>query len=180
LRIPCPSRPKRRLGVYAMAERLLLGVRSATWHIVRVKQKQPLRYSRPPYSVAMLDGDLPVWTMPGDLWQRMERFFAPTAEECAETLRGLRAGLRWPRTLLAAFLGVSTDTLRRWETGERRPCGAARRVIWLAEVLVRYPEKLQDGADFLVWGQRAEIMEFLRSLEKGGVDGTPQPATDGA
>ncbi|HEY2329251.1 MAG TPA: helix-turn-helix domain-containing protein [Verrucomicrobiae bacterium] len=45
----------------------------------------------------------------------------------------LRQKLRWSRAGMAAFLGVDRSVLRRWETGERNPSGAARRLIWLLD-----------------------------------------------
>ena len=45
----------------------------------------------------------------------------------------VRKRLRMSRTQFAASFGVSVSTLRQWEAGVRRPCGAAlilRHVIW--------------------------------------------------
>ena len=48
-----------------------------------------------------------------------------------ETLLKLRRKHSLSRGHLAALLGVSLGTLRRWEEGTRNPSGAARRLIWL-------------------------------------------------
>ena len=66
---------------------------------------------------------------------------------------------------LAAYFGVSRDTLRRWETGEREPSGAARRLIWLLNTLLANPERLNDGLDMLMWGKKREAQEFNKLLK---------------
>lgn len=74
----------------------------------------------------------------------------------------LRSKLRWPRSMLAAFLGVSRDVVRRWETGQRKPSGAARRLIWLLNLLAHEPKKLKSGLDLIFWGKTEECLEFYR------------------
>ena len=123
-----------------------------------------LRYSFPPYYVGVVDGKLPVFNVPGECWKDLERGFAPTAGEVRQLLLRLRSELRWPRSALAAFLGVSREVVRRWETGARNPGGAARRLIWLLDLLVRHPEKLKTGMDLIFWGKGAEIGQFARKL----------------
>ncbi len=119
-------------------------------------RKGTLRYSFPPYYVGTVDAGLPMMSLPGDLYEGLERGFAPTAAEASGTLRDLREKLRWSRPMLAAFLGVSRDVVRRWETGQRNPSGAARRLIWLLVMLVCNRAKLQDAMDLFCWGKGTE------------------------
>jgi hypothetical protein len=104
----------------------------------------------------MMADRLPVSCLPGELYEGLERSFAPGAADVRQILLRLRGQLHWPRSMLAAFMGVSRDVVRRWETGERNPCGAARRLIWLLDMLVRRPEKLQSGLDLIFWGKGDE------------------------
>jgi DNA-binding transcriptional regulator YiaG len=139
------------------------------WHIdcvsnTRISQKVAQRFSFPPYYVAAVDGKLPILGLPGDTYEMLERSLAPSAEEVRGILLRLRSELNWPRSALAAFLGVSRDVVRRWETGERNASGAARRLIWLLNLLVRHPEKLTNGLDLIVWGKADELREFSRKL----------------
>jgi len=112
----------------------------------------------------VMDGDLPVFNVPGECWKDLGRGLAPTAGEVRLMLLGLRRELRWPRSTLAAFMGVSRDVVRRWETGERNPSGAARRLIWLLNLLVRNPEKLKSGMDLIFCGKGAEIRKSVQKL----------------
>jgi len=123
-----------------------------------------LRFSVPPYYVAAMEGKLPVLSLPGDTYEGLERSLAPSGGDARGILLRLRSELRWPRSMLAAFLGVSREVLRRWETGERNPSGAARRLIWLLDLLVRQPDKLKSGLDLIVWGKGDDLREFSRKL----------------
>ncbi len=124
-----------------------------------------LRCSFPPYYVAAqsVDGD-PIAAFPGTMYGFLERGYAPSAEECRQTLIELRKLLRWPRTSLAAFMGVNEHSLRRWETGERKPSRSARRLIWLADSLARDPDQIKTAFDFMVWGRSKEIRAFMDLL----------------
>src|SRR5262249_26435190 len=126
-----------------------------------------LRCSFPPYYVAMVQDGVPVASLPGETYEMLERGLAPTAEDVRRTLVQLRQELRWSRAGLAAFLGVSRAVLRRWGTGERRPSGAARRLIWLLDLLAREPEKLKNAMDLIVWGKGEELERISRGLEAG-------------
>jgi hypothetical protein len=133
-----------------------LSLNLQTWHNggmgeKRAPQKTALRYSFPPYYVGTVEAGLPIMSLPGELYEGLERSYAPTAAEATGMLLALRERLRWSRPMLAAFLGVSRDVVRRWETGERNPSGAARRLIWLLVMLVCNRAKLQDAMDLLVW-----------------------------
>ena len=101
-------------------------------------------------------------SVPGDFHESLERHFAPSAAEARATLITLREKLCWSRPMLAAFLGVSRDVVRRWETGQRNPNGAARRLIWLMKMLVCDRSKLQDAVDLLVWGKRDVCLKYSR------------------
>jgi hypothetical protein len=116
------------------------------------------RHSFPPYYVAMMDDQLPMACLPGELYESLERGFAPGAADVRQILLRLRGELNWPRSMLAAFIGVSRDVVRRWESGERNPCGAARRLIWLLDLLARHPKKLQSGLDLIFWGRGEEVL----------------------
>jgi DNA-binding transcriptional regulator YiaG len=118
------------------------------------EQMKGLRCSFPPYYVGLvLPNGVPVAAMPGSTYKRLERGFAPAAGEVQMLLIQLRQELRWSRAMLAAFMGVSRDVVRRWETGERRPSGAARRLIWLLNLLAKEPDQLKNAADLIFWGK---------------------------
>ena len=106
--------------------------------------------------------------MPGDTYEMLERGFAPTGGEAQVALIRLRKKLRWSRPMLAAYLGVSRGVLRRWETGERNPSGAARRLIWLMDLLAREPDKLKTAVDLIFWGKGEECLAVSRQLAKLG------------
>ena len=122
-------------------------------------QMKGLRCSFPPYFVAaMTPAGWPVAAMSGDTYEMLERGLAPTAEEVKVTLFRLRQKLRWSRAGMAAFVGVNQSVLRRWETGERNPSGAARRLIWLLDLLAREPDKLKTAFDLILWGRGEECL----------------------
>lgn len=62
--------------------------------------------------------------------------------------------------MLAAFMGVNGEVVRRWETGERKPSGAARRLIWLLNMLAREPDQLKTAFDLIVWGKGDELLKY--------------------
>lgn len=138
-----------------------------TWHIGGVrqvrKQNQKLRFSMPPYCVATVLGKVPVLSLDGSFWKHTEGCYAPSNGACQTMLQDLRQHLQWSRPMLAAFLGTSQDTVRRWESGERHPTGAAKRLIWLVNLLVRHPERLESGLDFLFWGQGDQIRKWMEA-----------------
>ena len=168
------SKARLKLLVSEHGLKLYLGFSLSTCHIGIVVEKKPvqtapknaLRYSFPPYYVGLMDGNVPIASFPGALYEDLARGFAPPAEEVRQMLLQLRGKLRWARSMLAALLGVSRDVVRRWETGERHPSGAARRLIWLLDLLVRHPEKLKTGMDLIFWGKGDECLEFHRRLAR--------------
>src|ERR1035438_1678460 len=124
-------------------------------------QLKGLRCSFPPYCVAAMaaDGE-PVAALPGDTYEMLERGLAPSAHESRMALIRLRQKLRWSRAGMAAYLGVNRSVLRRWETGERNTSGAARRLIWLLDVLAHEPDKLKSAVDLFVWGRSEELLKY--------------------
>src|SRR5262245_46346906 len=61
----------------------------------------------------------------------LARLFAPTQTEIQKLLLELRNDLQLSETTLAAILGVPLITLRKWLSGKRSPCSAAKKLIWL-------------------------------------------------
>jgi putative transcriptional regulator len=53
----------------------------------------------------------------------------PLANYSAHQIRALRERLHLTRFVMAGVIGVSVKTIESWETGARRPNGAALRVI---------------------------------------------------
>ena len=50
-----------------------------------------------------------------------------------EAIRRIRADTRLNQMTLAALLNVSASTLQKWETGAKKPVGAARKLLYLLE-----------------------------------------------
>lgn len=128
-------------------------------------RKPALQFSFPPYFVALVDAGVPLPTLSGQGYKDLETHFAPSGAETRETLLALRAKLRWSRPMLAAFLGVSRDVVRRWETGERQPSGAARRLVWLMKTLLFDRATLHDGMDLVLWGKRDLCKAYAHVME---------------
>jgi DNA-binding transcriptional regulator YiaG len=73
-------------------------------------------------------------TMPaGEPLVRAAALLIPNGEQSRKSLLRIRRSFRISRAQLAVCLGVARDTLRSWETGERTPSTAARRLIQLVE-----------------------------------------------
>lgn len=144
------------------------------WHSVPVSRSKIPRCPYKPFHLLRYE-DEPVLNVSGEIWRIVSDGFAPTASESRDSLLRLRGELHWSRSALAAFMGVPKDTLRRWETGQRNPCGAARRLIWLLSVLACQPEKLKTGLDVIFWGQTGENLEFGRKI--GIIEAEPPSAT---
>lgn len=51
----------------------------------------------------------------------------------AETIRRLREHLRVSQGVFAAYLNASLSTVQKWENGEKRPSGAALRLLSVIE-----------------------------------------------
>lgn len=71
--------------------------------------------------------------LPGETALIFSSLLGPTPVETRRSLLHIRREGRLSRAQLAAALGVGKDTLRRWETGERKPCAAARKLVRLVE-----------------------------------------------
>jgi DNA-binding transcriptional regulator YiaG len=84
---------------------------------------------------------------------KLARLLAPGVNESRQTLVELRQKLGWSRAQLASFLGVGKHTLRRWETGQRNPCRAARKLIWLTHSFITQPQRLLSSVDIATWGR---------------------------
>jgi DNA-binding transcriptional regulator YiaG len=126
-------------------------------------KEQPLRFSRPPYTVFLWDGPDPAFTIPGNVLKALGRGLAPTAEDVRAMLRKLRNELRWSRDTMSGVLGVSREVIRRWETGQRNPSGAARRLIWLIDALFFHRGKIPTALDLVVWGQGRDLAAFAKA-----------------
>jgi transcriptional regulator with XRE-family HTH domain len=72
----------------------------------------------------------------GEPLRRAAILFVPTPEESRSSLLRIRKSFRLSRAQLAVALGAPLDTVRRWETGERTPSSAARRLIQLVEEIL--------------------------------------------
>lgn len=130
------------------------------------QQRKIPRHPYQPFVVMECYGNLKVRAISGEGFSILQRCMGPSSEEVRDLVLELRDRLKWSRSMLAAMLGVGCDTLRRWETGERNPSGAARRLIWLMHLLLTSPEKLNNGLDLIVWGKREEILAFNKLLEE--------------
>jgi transcriptional regulator with XRE-family HTH domain len=128
-----------------------------------------LRCAIPPYYLVARSADgEPVVAMPGDTFGMLERGYAPSALECAQLLIRFRRTTRWSRPAMAAFMGVSPQVLRRWETGERKMSGAARRLTWLLELLVNDPDQFIDALSMVFWGTKnmADALKCKEQMER--------------
>lgn len=123
-------------------------------------KKPPMRCSFPPYYVAAVEGDTVFACLPGENYEMVERSLAPSGAAVRQMLLTLRKYLRWSRPMLAAYMGVSRDVVRRWEDGSRNPNGAARRLIWLLYHLAFHPKKLKSAVDVIFWGQADELRRW--------------------
>lgn len=135
-------------------------------HIVGMENRKIPRHPYQPFVVMEFYGDLKVRAVSGEAFSIIQRCMAPSSEEIRDLLLNLRDRMQWSRSMLAAMLGIGCETLRRWESGERNPSGAARRLIWLMDLLLCHPEKLNNGLDLIVWGKREELIELNKTLEE--------------
>jgi len=69
--------------------------------------------------------------------RRMARYDAlclpPSPDYEAAQIKALRARLRLSQTVLADVLGASPSTVRKWESGDKRPSGPSRRLLDILE-----------------------------------------------
>jgi putative transcriptional regulator len=57
----------------------------------------------------------------------------PLPTYTAETIRQLREKLRVSQGVFAAYLNASLSTVQKWENGEKKPSGAALRLLSVIE-----------------------------------------------
>jgi DNA-binding transcriptional regulator YiaG len=87
----------------------------------------------------------------------LARLLAPTKTDIQTLLLELRNNLQLPETTLAAILGVPLITLRKWLSGKRSPCSAAKKLIWLTHrLLTRNAGKPKDFFELAVWLRSSE------------------------
>ena len=89
----------------------------------------------------------------GESLYGMSKLLGPRIEEIRKMLIQLRHDNRWSEAYMAAVLGVPKITLRKWESGERRPSGAARKLIWLLHGLLMDGDSIHNDRDIATWGQ---------------------------
>src|SRR5688572_17949137 len=58
----------------------------------------------------------PAMVLSGELGLKLSWLLAPNLTQTRQFLMDFRGPLCWSRAALASFLGVSRETLRRWET----------------------------------------------------------------
>jgi len=142
--------------------------------IQKPNRKPALRCSFPPYYVGVVESGAVFASLPGETYESLERVLAPSGPEVRAMLINLRTKLTWSRPMLAAYMGISKDVVRRWEDGSRNPNGAARRLIWMLYQLAFHPQKLKSAVDVIMWGRGEEMRQCnpgVRTRKK-----TPCPA----
>lgn len=72
---------------------------------------------------------------------RGEKYPSRPFEVSRQDLKTMREQLNLSQRELAVLLGISIDTLQNWEQGRRKPRGAAKILIRVAE---KHPEAILD------------------------------------
>lgn len=151
------ARPGRASRVFFGVNRIRVGGAkgcplAVLWHAVRAMDtKMPVkRYRR---GVGFTTEGEPFMALSGELAAAVAKGLAPGTDKCRGMLLDIRRESGWPRAMLAAALGVSKDTLRRWEDGSRSPNAAAKKLIWMVHALYFEPERIKDLGGFLWWGR---------------------------
>jgi DNA-binding transcriptional regulator YiaG len=129
-------------------------------------KKPSLRCSFPPYYVGVVESGAVFASLPGENYELMERALAPSGAEVRAMLINMRSKLLWSRPMLAAYMGVSRDVVRRWEDGSRNPNGAARRLVWMLYQLAFHPTKLKSAVDVIMWGRTDEMRRCNPGVRK--------------
>src|SRR5258706_1474712 len=96
------------------------------------------------------------------LLNQMALICAPKPEETRQMLLQLRTACEWPQARLAAVLGVPGATLRKWETGERRPSSAAKKLIWLLHTILVKKERIPTDLHIAAWGQQWGFLDLAK------------------
>jgi transcriptional regulator with XRE-family HTH domain len=97
-----------------------------------------------------------------------------------KTLLTMRRRYNLSRSHLAAILATTPSTLRRWETGQRKPNRTASKLIWLAyETVQRNPPNF--ALRYLAsWGLTPLNFEPLTSADAASLEGIEVTETGGA
>jgi hypothetical protein len=83
-----------------------------------------------------------------------ELLYAPSAEEIRSMLIALRQQQRWSQAFAAAVLGVTEGAVVKWEAGNRKPNGAAAKLIFfLHSQIVEKADKVRNAWDLATWGK---------------------------
>jgi DNA-binding XRE family transcriptional regulator len=107
-------------------------------------------------------------TASGKDGQAFSRLWGPSSNETRQAIFDLRTKMGWSRALLAAIMGISTDTLRRWEDGRRNPSAATRKLIWFLHTMFLAPAELANLENIVTWGHGTkELIVVGESQEQG-------------
>jgi len=106
----------------------------------------------------------------GELMSVFSFVYGPQPDAIRKALLELRIRHNWPRSYLAAVLGAPKATVRKWELGERKPSGAARKLIWLLHALLLRPDLIRNHFDIASWAVEslradlvaAQMVAFLK------------------
>jgi len=77
---------------------------------------------------------------------------------------------------LAAVLGVPGATLRKWEGAERKPSGAAKKLIWLLHAILVKKERIPTDLHIAAWGQQWVFVDLAKQLQNDLPGNTPTAA----
>src|SRR5262249_32912965 len=90
-----------------------------------------------------------IWNTPGKLLQRgSTNSLLPSPQETRVMLIQLRRDLGLSRSKLAFALHCSTNALRSWEQGSRKPSSPVRMLIFVVDKLLR----LDPDLGWIRWG----------------------------
>jgi DNA-binding transcriptional regulator YiaG len=67
---------------------------------------------------------------------------APTVDFSADEVRGLRLSMRLSQDQFAALLGVSSETVAKWEQGHNSPARSSVRLLQILKAKPLLPEQL--------------------------------------
>ena len=67
---------------------------------------------------------------------------APTVDFSADEVRGLRLSMQLSQDLFAALLGVSPETVAKWEQGHNSPARSSVRLLEILKAKPLLPEQL--------------------------------------
>ncbi len=117
-------------------------------------------------------------TMPGHGLALLASLALPDASQTRRTLLRLRSDHRLSRGQVAALLAVSPHTLRRWETGQRKPCAPARRAVQLVErAFFRPGDFPKEPLDSVLAALQPDLRDCLARMERRREDAAVSPAS---